>query len=60
MGFVGRGFDSRVKPALDVAMALVGHDGLEQIVENCPVGALTLKTDSVATLDPQFKRPKVG
>ncbi|MBU8869623.1 MAG: FAD-dependent oxidoreductase [Gemmatimonadales bacterium] len=60
MGFVGRGFTARVKPALDVAMALVGNDGLEQIVENCPVGALTLKTDSVATLSPVFKRPEVG
>jgi len=58
MGFVGRGFASRVKPALDVAMALVGHDGLEVIVENCPVGALTLKSDSVATLKPKFERPK--
>lgn len=60
MGFVGRGFESRVKPALDVAMALVAHEGLEQIVDNCPVGALTLKTDSVPTLQPKFERPKVG
>ncbi len=58
MGFVGRGFTSRVKPALDVAMALVGHEGLEAIVDNCPVGALTLKSDSVATLKPKFERPK--
>jgi formate dehydrogenase major subunit len=57
MGFVGRGFTARVKPAMERAMALVEGKQLEKIVENCPVGALTFKTDPVWTLDPEFKRP---
>ncbi|MCP4676054.1 MAG: FAD-dependent oxidoreductase [Deltaproteobacteria bacterium] len=60
MGFVGRGFTARVKPALGRAMALVNDEGIEKVVENCPVGALTLKTDPVQTLNPVFIRPKVG
>ncbi|MBW2275898.1 MAG: FAD-dependent oxidoreductase [Deltaproteobacteria bacterium] len=57
MGFVGRGFTARVKPAMERAMVLVEGKQLEKIVENCPVGALTYKKDSVWTLDPEFKRP---
>jgi formate dehydrogenase major subunit len=57
MGFVGRGFTARVKPAMERALALVGGEGLDKIVENCPVGALVFKQDSVWTLDPEFKRP---
>ena len=36
-------------------LAQVNGEGLNQIVENCPVGALTFKTDKVATLNPLFK-----
>ena len=50
MGFTGRGFAARVKPALDRAMVLVDNDQLPKLAEFCPVGALTLKTDPVATL----------
>jgi len=51
MGFVGRGFTARIKPALDRALALIDDEYLPKLVEFCPVGALTLKTDSVATLN---------
>jgi len=57
MGFTGRGFTARVKPALGRELGKVNGEGLAKIVENCPVGALTFKTDSVATLNPVFKRP---
>ncbi len=59
MGFVGRGFTARVRPALGRAMALVNDEGIEKVVENCPVGALTLKTDPVQVLNPVFTRPTV-
>lgn len=58
MGFVNRGFDAGVKPALGRALAAVDTKGLDQIVDHCPTGALTRKTDPVATLSPEFKRPK--
>ncbi len=51
MGFAGRGFEARVKPALDRAMVLIDDEQLPKLAEFCPVGALTLKTDSVATLN---------
>jgi len=57
MGFVGRGFTARVKPAMERAMALVDGAGLERIVEACPVGALTSRSDPVWTLEPEFRRP---
>ncbi len=60
IGFVGRGFTARVKPALGRAMALVNDEGIDKVVENCPVGALTLKTDPVQTLGYIFKRPSVS
>jgi formate dehydrogenase major subunit len=50
MGFAGRGFEARVKPALDRAMVLIDDGQLPKLAEFCPVGALTLKSDSVATL----------
>ena len=50
MGFAGRGFEARVKPALDRALALIDDEQLPKLTEFCPVGALTLKTDLVATL----------
>jgi formate dehydrogenase major subunit len=56
---VGRGFTARVKPAEGGEMALVKDAGLTRIVDNCPVGALTLKDDKVPTLEPVFKRPGV-
>ena len=51
MGFAGRGFEARVKPALDRALVLIDNEHLPQLAEFCPVGALTLKTDPVATLN---------
>ncbi|HUT77538.1 MAG TPA: FAD-dependent oxidoreductase, partial [Polyangia bacterium] len=57
LGFVGRGFTSRVKPALGRALALVVHDGLERIVDSCPVGALTFHDAPIPTLELRFKRP---
>jgi formate dehydrogenase major subunit len=51
MGFTGRGFEARVKPALDRALVLIDADELPRLAEFCPVGALTLKTDPVATLN---------
>ncbi|MCU0662827.1 MAG: FAD-dependent oxidoreductase [Myxococcota bacterium] len=56
MGFVGRGFTARVAPALDRQLAMVNDKGLDLIVENCPVGALTFKAAPVPTLAPHFKR----
>jgi formate dehydrogenase major subunit len=53
MGFTGRGFEARVKPALDRAMVLINDEHLPELVKFCPVGALTLKTDPVPTLKPQ-------
>lgn len=50
MGFAGRGFEARVKPALDRALVLIDDENLPKLAEFCPVGALTLKTDPVATL----------
>lgn len=59
LGFVGRGFDVRVKPALERSLVLINSEELPKLVEYCPVGALTLKTDSVATLEPEaFLNPK--
>ena len=56
---VGRGFTARVKPSAGGEMALVTDAGLTRIVDNCPVGALTLKGDKIPTLEPVFKRPGV-
>ncbi len=53
LGFTGRGFDARIKPALDRRMVLIKFDELPRLAEFCPVGALTLKTDPVATLEPE-------
>ncbi len=53
MGFAGRGFDARIKPALDRRLSLINNDELPRLAEYCPVGALTLKSDSVATLTPE-------
>lgn len=50
MGFAGRGFEARVKPALDRALVLINNEQLPKLADFCPVGALTLKSDSVATL----------
>ena len=51
MGFAGRGFEARVKPALDRALVLIDDENLPKLAEFCPVGALTLKTDPIATLN---------
>ena len=52
MGFAGRGFSARVKPALDRQLVLINDEHLPEIVKFCPVGALTLKTDPVPVLKP--------
>jgi formate dehydrogenase major subunit len=56
MGFVGRGFVATVKPALGRALANVNQQGLDRIVDNCPTGALTRKSDKVAVYSSDFKR----
>ncbi len=57
LGFVKRGFAARIKPALDRPLAEVNPEGLQEIVESCPVGAFTYKTDPVHCLESAFKRP---
>ncbi len=57
LGFVGRGFSCRVKPALERPLGEVDAKGLQQIVESCPVGAFTYKGDPVHCLDSVFRRP---
>lgn len=57
MGFTGRGISARVKPAMGRKLKEVDSEGLEKIVETCPVGALTCQDDEVATLESCFKRP---
>jgi formate dehydrogenase major subunit len=52
VGFVGRGFNARIKPALNKRLALINSEELPKLASYCPVGALTLKTDAVATLEP--------
>lgn len=51
LGFAGRGFTARIKPALDRRLVLINDEHLAELTEFCPVGALTLKTDPVATLN---------
>ncbi|MCP4604034.1 MAG: FAD-dependent oxidoreductase [Proteobacteria bacterium] len=57
MGFVGRGFTATVRPSMGRSLCDVNGEGLTELVKNCPVGALTLKSDPVPTLKPEFKRP---
>ncbi len=59
MQVTGRGFSVSIRPSTDNKLALVNPRGLEKIVRNCPVGALTFKNDPVQTLSPVFKRPEV-
>jgi formate dehydrogenase major subunit len=61
MGFANRGFTATVKPALGrpLGQLKVAGSGIEQLVSNCPTGALTRKTDRVAVLSAKFERPKV-
>jgi NADH dehydrogenase/NADH:ubiquinone oxidoreductase subunit G len=59
LGFVNRGLASRVQPALGRPLAKVNDKGIEHIVEACPVGAFTLKSDPVPVLDPKFERPEI-
>jgi formate dehydrogenase major subunit len=57
LGFAFRGFSSRVQPALGRPLGKVDGKGLLEIVEACPVGALTLRKAPVAVLERCFKRP---
>lgn len=50
VGFAGRGFEARIKPALDRRLVLIEDAELPKLATYCPVGAFTLKTDDVATL----------
>jgi NADH dehydrogenase/NADH:ubiquinone oxidoreductase subunit G len=59
MGFVNRGFVATVKPALGRPLGKLDTPGLDQLVDNCPTGALTRKSDKVAVLSSKFERPKV-
>lgn len=59
MGFVNRGFIATVKPALGRPLGKTNNPGLELLVDNCPTGALTRKTDKVAVLSSKFERPKL-
>ncbi len=59
MGFAGRGFTAAVKPSMGRALSEVNQEGLEQIADNCPTGALTKKGDKVSVLKPKFERPKI-
>ena len=59
LGFVNRGLASRVQPALGRPLAKINDKGIEHIVEACPVGAFTLKSDPVPVLDPKFERPEI-
>lgn len=43
LGFVGRGFDTAVKPALGRALAESGCIACGACIESCPTGALTAK-----------------
>lgn len=56
MGFVQRGFDAVVKPALGRKLADVDDTGIDQLVDNCPTGAFTRKSDPMRTLRPIFRR----
>ncbi|NLN62158.1 MAG: FAD-dependent oxidoreductase [Myxococcales bacterium] len=57
MGFTDRGIASRVKPAMARPLGDIDDTGIDQMVDNCPVGALTHKADSVPTLPSRFVRP---
>jgi formate dehydrogenase major subunit len=50
LGFVNRGFDSRIAPPLRKSLKDVDFDGIVRLVDACPTGALTLKAAAVATL----------
>jgi formate dehydrogenase major subunit len=56
MGFVNRGFTATVKPALGRPLGKTDAQGLTQLVDNCPTGALTRKSDKVAVLSAKFGR----
>lgn len=58
MGFVNRGFIATVKPALGRPLGALDTPGLERLVDHCPTGALTRKTDPIAVLSAKFERPK--
>jgi len=58
VGFSGRGIGARVKPALGRRLVEVDGRQIEQLVENCPVGALIRKDDAVAALEVDFHRPE--
>jgi formate dehydrogenase major subunit len=59
MGFVNRGFVASVKPALGRPLGKLDVPGLDQLVSNCPTGALTRKADRIAVLSAKFERPKI-
>jgi formate dehydrogenase major subunit len=55
MQVVGRGFERRIRPTLDPSRDAVGREVLARMVEGCPVGALTWKTDPVRIQEPVYR-----
>ncbi len=51
MGFVGRGFATRISPPLRRSLKDVDFKGMVKLVDACPTGALTLKRVRVAVLE---------
>ncbi len=47
LGFTGRGFASRIGPPLHKQLVDVNPEGLQKLVESCPVGALVAKDADV-------------
>lgn len=56
MQVVGRGYSVEIKPSPAGRMEFVDSTGLEKIVQNCPVGALTFKKDIVPVGDYIFRQ----
>lgn len=45
LGFVGRGFETCIRPALDMSLADSPCERCGQCISTCPTGAVTAKTD---------------
>ncbi len=58
MTIIERGTETRVIPSSKAGLGGVEGRGLEIIVEHCPVGALTLKSDPVQTRQILLNRPR--
>jgi formate dehydrogenase major subunit len=58
MEVVGRGFESRMRPVKGREPSRLTAAVLRQMVEQCPVGALTRKDEPVQTRESQVVRPR--